>query len=548
MDPTNLRNALASLRRQWWVILQAMVIVAAGASWLASRVPPNQYQAVSTFSVKPEKTTESVSLENFLVSQRRVLLSQNLLADVASRTPGMTTAQLKASLKVTYDVVSSTISITAYSKDPQQPVVTANALANVYIETRANQRTTSLQTRAADLDKQVKALDARIVALGEDILTAKAESRDESSFTALREGALRQYETLYGQQQTVITELAAQIQLAELIEPATESVQPPVPSPVIRGILGAFVGLLFGLGLAVLREVLDDRLRTTEQAEEASDATVLVQVPRAKDKLDLVVPVFDEPQGAMAESIRSLRTTVRFLGMDERVKTVSVTSAAAGDGKSLVAANLATAYAMAGSRTILISGDLRRPSIDRAFGVSGLLGLSDVLIEHATGLQRQRKMSGSSPDFSGPIVEAEQFLCPTQVPNLFILPAGSPVPNPGELLASPSMSQIVEALAAKADMVIIDSPPTIVADSVMLAKSVDGVLVVASLNITHKRQLKAAVNQLTGSRASVLGIVLNRSADAGRGYRNYYPQSRSTFPEITPVEPDPMSSTSFPRV
>jgi Mrp family chromosome partitioning ATPase/capsular polysaccharide biosynthesis protein len=548
MDPTNLRNALASLRRQWWVILQAMVIVAAGASWLASRVPPNQYQAVSTFSVKPEKTTESVSLENFLVSQRRVLLSQNLLADVASRTPGMTTAQLKASLKVTYDVVSSTISITAYSKDPQQPVVTANALANVYIETRANQRTTSLQTRAADLDKQVKALDARIVALGEDILTAKAESRDESSFTALREGALRQYETLYGQQQTVITELAAQIQLAELIEPATESVQPPVPSPVIRGILGAFVGLLFGLGLAVLREVLDDRLRTTEQAEEASDATVLVQVPRAKDKLDLVVPVFDEPQGAMAESIRSLRTTVRFLGMDERVKTVSVTSAAAGDGKSLVAANLAAAYAMAGSRTILISGDLRRPSIDRAFGVSGLLGLSDVLIEHATGLQRQRKMSGSSPDFSGPIVEAEQFLCPTQVPNLFILPAGSPVPNPGELLASPSMSQIVEALAEKADMVIIDSPPTIVADSVMLAKSVDGVLVVASLNITHKRQLKAAVNQLTGSRASVLGIVLNRSADAGRGYRNYYPQSRSTFPEITPVEPDPMSSTSFPRV
>ncbi len=528
MDPTNLRNAFAALRRQWWVILQAMVIVAAGASWLASRVPPNQYQAVATFFVKPEKTTESVSLENFLVSQRRVLLSQNLLADVASRTPGMTTAQLKSSVKAAYDVVSSTITITAYSKDKQQPVANANALANIYIETRANQRTTSLQTRAADLDKQVKALDTRIVTLGEDIATAKAESRDQSSFMALREGALRQYETLYGQQQTVITELAAQIQLAELIEPATESVQPPVPSPVIRGILGAFVGLLFGLGLAVLREVLDDRLRTAEQAEEASDATVLVQVPRSKEKLDLVVPVFDEPQGAMAESIRSLRTTVRFLGMDERVRTVSVTSAAAGDGKSLVAANLAAAYAMAGSRTILISGDLRRPSIDRAFGVSGLLGLSDVLIEHATGVKR-RISSGSSPDFLGPIVEAEQFLCPTQVPNLFILPAGSPVPNPGELLASPSMSQIVDALAETADMVIIDSPPTIVADSVMLAKSVDGVLVVASLNITHKRQLKAAVNQLTSSRASVLGIVLNRSAHAGRGYRNYYPQSRSSL-------------------
>jgi polysaccharide biosynthesis transport protein len=546
MDPTNLRNTLAALRRQWWVILQAVVIVAAGASWLATRVPPNPFQAVATFTVKPEKSTESVSLENFLVSQRRVLLSQSLLADVAKRTPGVKAAELKRSLKATYDVVSSTISITAYSSDPQQPVLVANALANVYIETRANQRTTSLQSRAADLDKQVKALDARIIALGEDIATAKLELRDQSSFVALREGALRQYETLYGQQQSVITELAAQTQLAELIEPATESVQPKVPSPIIRGILGAFVGLLFGLGLAVLREVLDDRLRSAEQAAEAADAVVLVQVPRSKDKLDLVVPVFDAPQGAMAESIRSLRTSVRFLGMDERIKTVSVTSAAAGDGKSLVAANLAAAYAMAGNRTILISGDLRRPSIDRAFGVSGLLGLSDVLIEHATGLQRQRAAASSSAVGDGPIVEAEQFLCATQVPNLFILPAGTPVPNPGELLASLSMRGIVEKLAESADMVIIDSPPTIVADSVMLAKSVDGVLVVASLNITHKRQLKAAVGQLTGSRASVLGIVLNRSAYAGRGYRNYYPQSRSSV-EISPADLDRQSASSFPR-
>ena len=536
MDPTNLRNALSALRRQWWVILQAIIIVAGGAGWFASRVPPNPYQAVATFLVKPEKTTEAFSLENFLVSQRRVLLGQNLLAEVSARIPGTTGPGLKKSTKATYDVVSSTISITSFSKDPDQPVLVVNTLAKVYIETRANQRTTSLQARAADLDKQVKDVDARIVSLGTDIAAAKLELRDDSSFVALREGALRQYETLYGQQQTVITELASQTQLAELIEPATESLQPPVPSPLLRGLLGAFVGLLLGLGLAVLREVLDDRLRSADQAHDATDVAVLAQVPRSKGKLDLTVPVFDEPQGAMAEAIRSLRTSVRFLGMDERVKTVSVTSAAAGDGKSLVAANLAAAYAMAGNRTILVSGDLRRPSIDRAFGVSGLLGLSDVLVEHAAGAQRQRQ--ASSAIAQGPIVEAEQFLCATQVPNLFVLPAGSTVPNPGELLASSSMAKIVESLAATADMVIIDSPPTIVADSVMLAKSVDGVLVVASLNVTHKRQLKAAVNQLVSARASVLGIVLNRSSTAGRGYRNYYPQSRPAIVELPTGDAD----------
>ena len=532
MDPANLRNTFAALRRQWWVILQAMILVGVASGWLASRATPNAFQAVATFAVKPEKGSESPSLENFLISQRRVLLSQGLMGEVALRVPGVNASELKKSVKATYDVVSSTISITAYSADAAIPVPVANTLAKVYIETRANQRTTSLTTRAADLDKQVKDLDARIISLGSDMATAKIEGTDQSSFSALRDGALRQYETLYAEQQTVITELAAQTQLAELIEPAIDAVRPPVASPVMRGVLGALVGLLFGLGLAVLREVLDDRLRTIEQAQDVTDLTVLVQVPRSKDKAEVAVPVFDEPQGATAESIRSLRTSVRFLGIDERLRTVSVTSAAAGDGKSLVASNLAVAYAMAGNRTILVSGDLRRPSIDRAFGVSGLLGLSDLLVEWAENAPR-----GHAPQPHATIIEAEQFLCPTRVPNLFILPAGTPVSNPGELLASSSMSRIVASLASSSDMVIIDSPPTIVADSVMLAKCVDGVLVVASMNITHKRQLKAAVHQLVSARASVLGIVMNRSASAGRSYRNYYPQSRATNDVVIESEP-----------
>ena len=170
-----------------------------------------------------------------------------------------------------------------------------------------------------------------------------------------------------------------------------------------------------------------------------------------------------------------------------------MTSPEQGDGKSLVSSNLAAAFAMAGNTTVLVSGDLRRPQLDAAFGVAGHLGLADLLVD-----QRQHLPDpGTEHDTTRfPIVRATDFLCETDIPNLWILPAGTPTPNPAELLGSPFVTQVIDDIVKFADMVIIDCPPTVVTDGVVLAKHVDGAIVVTSMVKTHKSSLRAAVDRL----------------------------------------------------
>jgi Mrp family chromosome partitioning ATPase len=204
-----------------------------------------------------------------------------------------------------------------------------------------------------------------------------------------------------------------------------------------------------------------------------------------------------------------------------------VTSPEQGDGKSLVSANLAAAFAMAGNTTVLVSGDLRRPKLDADFGVAGHLGLSDLLLDQRRYLP--------SPDESHdtarfPVVRATDFLCETSIPNLWILPAGTPTPNPAELLGSPLVQQVINDVVKFADMVIVDCPPTVVTDGVVLSKLVDGALIVTSMVKTHKSSLRAAVDRLGTARVKILGVVANRATpeqNDAYGY-GYYEQTRSS--------------------
>ena len=523
MDATTLRSVLAALRRQWWVLLQAVVVVGAGAAFMASRIPPNPYQATATFLVKPDSTDPTSGVTNmstFLSTDKRLLTSEGVAAEVARRLGGGRTAdQARGSIKVFSDASVSAIAIVAFGPDPETPVLTANTFANVFIETQANQRTTALRTRATQLDDQVKTLDDRITQLTKDLAAQTGAGADTTALLAAKEAAIRQYSTVADQQQQVLTALAIQPSLAELIEPAKVPFQAPTPSVPVRGALGAVMGLVFGVAVAVIRELLDDKLRSPEDASRLADANVLVELPKGPRKALEGVPVFDGTNGAMAEALRSLRTTVQFLGIERPIRAVAVTSPEMGDGKSTVAVNLAAAYAMAGSRTLLVSGDLRKPSLDALFGVAGELGFSDLLFDRA----RLRHGHASAND--APMAPLGDYLVPTTIPNLAVLPAGSPTRSPAELLASAGLADVVAELTAAADVVVIDSPPTIVTDSVMLARMVDGVLLVASLNRTHKSRMRAAVDVLQNARVNVLGTVLNRSTTRADAYGYYAPDA-----------------------
>ncbi len=531
MDPVSFRKALAVLKRQWWVILQAMIVVALAAGWQASRVPAAPFEAEASVLVRPATDDGDLAVRfgdstSFMLSQIRVLTGPAVTAAVTERLPDVSVDEL-GSVSGTAEEYSSVFTAKVVNDDADRAVAIVNAYTESFVEIQNEARVASLNERAAQIQMQLDASNTRIAELTRQIDIAVFSELDPAVLEASREAEIRRSEGLFDQQLAVQTQAATQPKAAELLQPATDATQPEPPSVLLRIALGAALGLFIGGALAAARELLDDKLRTPGDAAAIAGAPTIAQLPRASHELRGRDPVFDDSERALAEAFRSLRTSIRFLGVDEPLRAVAVTSPEQGDGKSLVSSNLAAAFAMAGSTAVLVSGDLRRPKLDAGFGVAGHLGLADLLMD-----QRQYLPDPSQPHDAErfPIVRATDFLCETNVPGLWILPAGTPTPNPAELLGSPLLHQVLDDLVKFADMVIIDCPPTVVTDGVVLAKLVDGAVIVTSMVKTHKSSLRAAVDRLSTARVKILGIVANRATPEQSdvyGY-GYYEQTRPT--------------------
>jgi len=198
------------------------------------------------------------------------------------------------------------------------------------------------------------------------------------------------------------------------------------------------------------------------------------------------------PQGAAAEAYRTLRTNLTFAALDRPLETLLVTSAAAGEDKSTVLANLAVAMAQSERRTILVDADLRHPSLHEVFGVSNERGLTTMMIDQAA--------AGDPP------------LVALGVENLWLLPSGPLPPNPADLLGSSRMDAALTRLKSQADIVLLDAPPVIlVTDAAVLSTKVDGVLLVVAAGRTRRDQARQARTLLDRARAHVVGAVLSNA-------------------------------------
>jgi capsular exopolysaccharide synthesis family protein len=206
------------------------------------------------------------------------------------------------------------------------------------------------------------------------------------------------------------------------------------------------------------------------------------------------------PRSAAAEAYRTLRTNLQFSSLDRQVCSVLVTSAATGDGKTTVVANLGAALAETGKRVLLVDCDLRRPGLHEVFRLSAVPGLSNALAE----------------DLPEPAVNT------TAVPGLSVLTAGDPPPNPPEFVASARMGRLLGSLQETYDMLIIDSPPVgMVADAAVLAQNVDGVVLVLSAGRTKRELAIRAKQQLDQVGARLLGAVLT-NAKLEKKLREYH--------------------------
>ncbi|MDQ4036957.1 MAG: polysaccharide biosynthesis tyrosine autokinase [Actinomycetota bacterium] len=270
------------------------------------------------------------------------------------------------------------------------------------------------------------------------------------------------------------------------------------PDPLVNGGIGLAAGLILGLAAAVAREAFDRRIRDSRSIEDALDQTLLGVVPLELRKVPL--PTNSHPDSLRSEAYRTIRTNLLFAGTGALVPSLAITSPSAGEGKSTLASNLAVVCARSGQRVALVDADLRRPTLNRQFGLSAKIGLSSVL------------------DGGFPLDEALQHAGG----HITLLASGPVVRNPSELLGKPMFRQIIEKLEGSHDIVIVDTAPVLpVSDAVLVGVHVGGVVVVGRLRSTTLAGLKRTVDTLTRSRANVLGVVVNGSdedPDSGYGY------------------------------
>ncbi len=259
---------------------------------------------------------------------------------------------------------------------------------------------------------------------------------------------------------------ASRANAVTVAEPAVEPTKPSKPRPVLNITLGLLLGLCAGLVLAFLVETLDASLHTVGDLEAVARSSVVGVLPQGgssgrKREQPLLFAL--ENDRASAEAYRLLRARLFSGGQNALPKTVLVTSPEPGAGKSTVTANLAAAIAAADQRVIIIDADFRHPSLHEFFGLANQLGLSDVLLGSAS---LDAALSETAQSGAGP--------------HLQVLTTGPQPPNPSELLGTARMLEVIGALAARADRVLIDSAPLLsVADGALLAPQVDSVLLVA---------------------------------------------------------------------
>jgi succinoglycan biosynthesis transport protein ExoP len=411
-----------------------------------------------------------------------------------------------AKVSATRETDTLIIDVRGQAPSARRAAVVANTYASTYIEQRHSQAVRdfedavrTLQDKVTDLQRQIDDVDRRLVA------TPAPSSAVASSLGAQRNALTTQQGTFRQQ----LDQLQVQASLAgggaKLIASAITPKGPSQPRILRNVLLALIAGLAFGVSLALVREYMDDSIRTADDVDAVAGGLPLIgAVPVVADwRRDPDAPRLlgsSERTSPAAEAFRSLRTSLQLLNIERQPTVIQFTSPLAGEGKTTTACNLAVALAAAGQRVVVVDFDLRRPRVDATFGLSAGPGFTSVLAGHL------------------PLTEAVRPVATHE--RLFILAAGPTPPNPSELLAARRTSEVVFALQSTYDMVIIDSPPVLpVTDAVALSAWVDATVIVVAADSTTKRGLAGALRVLRQSETPVVGVVLNQARpEAGYGY------------------------------
>lgn len=506
-----LRDYLPVLRRRKWSVAIVTFLVVTPVLVISFLQTP-VYEAQVKVMLQPQSgeavfnpnTGQWIDRQRAVQTEIEVLESEPVRAAVRERVGGNPSVSVEAVDQ------ADIIEIRARSPEPQRAAATANAYAEEYIELRRAEAAETLLGSARQIQAKVRELQAQADDLDRRI--AANDSPGGPDLRPQRDSLNTQIALFRERLDQLQVEAAVATGGAQIVNRAAIPTSPVEPKPLRNGALALGGGLMLAVGLAFVRDQLDDKITNKDDLDRlALGLPVLALIPEdsgAQSGESAFVVSLREPSSPTAEAYRTLRTALQFISLDRAMRTVQVTSASAGDGKTTTVANLAVAIARAGQRVVAVSADLRRPRLAQSFGFPDDVGLTSVVIGKATTAEAVQRFRGDE--------------------RLRVLPSGPLPPNPSELLSSPRTVQALTTLQTGADIVLIDSPPLLpVADALVLSGLVDATLLVAAAGRTTRRELRRALELLKTVDAPLVGIVLTRlTGDATYGYGYGYGPAR----------------------
>ena len=512
-------------RRRWIIIAVALSVsfVALGASFLQTSV----YTARATVLVDlPQETSTPVAPD--MDTEKKIVDSTSVADLVLEADPLKPTVQtLLDGLSVEVPVGASILAISYTDPVPAIASRGAQGFAEAYLQFRHRQLLAGSQATRRSLTTEISGVIAELTSVQQQA-DAATSSQESVILTTRASTLLTELTQLEQRLQALPTPQS--IAAGVVIQPAVTPTSPSSPKRIRDLLLGLFLGLILGVGIALLLDRADDRIRNTDDLAEVLGARVIGTVPPPKRVLETwPAPREREPWPAlfsadtdmgMVQAFQSLRSEFLLATARRGVKTILITSCRSDEGKTQTVAYLAEVLASSAKRVIMVSADLRSPRLDAVFSREGAPGLADVL-------SGRTHIEDALQDVSS---------------YLGLVPAGTLPADPAQLLSGGELLDAIDALAKDADFVLLDSPPVLVVpDTRVMLPACDAVLFVADARSTTRSELTEARRQLDWFKAEVIGaVLLNVALDRSYSYPLHRPRRL-----LGRLRPRP-SSTSVP--
>lgn len=509
------RNAYLMPFVRWWRLIAVVTLLAVAASALSTLFQPDIYASRTTLVIGTTFLDPNPNTNQIVIAQQ---LAQ-IYADMALREPIQlaTMGALGIDWLPQYQsrVVPNTqmVEITVTDTNPQRAQIIANELANqlslqspTISGTETGVRQDFITEQLSSLQGQIQETEKTIEALQKNLIGQKSASQ----ITNIEKQISEQTKKLDGLRTNYANFLAnsqqGAVNILSVVEPANLPTRPVGANKWVIILLAGLVGFSLGSGAAYLLEYLDKTIKTTSDVERVFGLPVIGYISEISDNGSRATYVAENPNSIMAENFRLLQSNIAFFRINHPVKSILITSPNQGNGKTVIASNLALSLAQEEDDLILIDADLRRPAIHAALKMTRGPGLSDVLRnqENLEGVMRSWNGSG----------------------DLKIITAGEVPANVTEVVGSKRIAAILSELTENHELVIVDAPPLILSDSYNIASQVDAVIVVMEPGQTSEEQAQAMKEQLTRANAKVIGIVFNKvSEERANSFYDYQYQS-----------------------